>query len=143
MKSMEDLRAIEQQFRNQQEKFVYYIIALSIAAIGFSIHLTYGQPFKWSQLFLGFSIMSYGISILCGFKYLKILLEVLSLNRKYLDQKYSGLLNENETDIFENVEIKQKKAPRLWNCQYRLFFLGVILFLIWHLTEMYLTSVNI
>jgi uncharacterized membrane protein len=141
---MEDIRTIEQQFRNQQEKFVYYIIALSVAVIGFSIHLTTGQPYKWSQIILGLSTLSFCLSVLCGFRYLKKLLEFLSFNRKYLINKSQRELpREEEEYISEEKSIFQKKTTSLWNCMYRLFFLGVFLFLIWHLTDMFFTTIII
>ena len=33
---------IQKQFRQEQEKFVYYIIALSVSAIGFTVFKTTG-----------------------------------------------------------------------------------------------------
>jgi len=141
---MEDIRTIEQQFRNQQERFVYYLIALSITAIGFSIHLTTGQSFKWSQIILGISTLSFGGSVLCGFKYLKKLLEFLSFNRKYLINKSQGDLPIKEEEfVSEEKGNFQKKTVGLWNCMYRLFFIGVFLFLVWHLTDMYLITFSI
>lgn len=40
---------IQKQFRQQQEKLVYYIMALSVSAIGFSIYQTTGQNLKVVQ----------------------------------------------------------------------------------------------
>ena len=31
---------IQQEFRDKQEKYVYYLIALSVSAIGFSVYKT-------------------------------------------------------------------------------------------------------
>ena len=36
----ENQRQIQRQYRTQQEKYVYYLIAISVSAIGFSIYKT-------------------------------------------------------------------------------------------------------
>lgn len=137
---MEEITLIEQQFRNQQERFTYYLIGLSIAAIGFAMHLTYGEPFKWIQLPLGVSLISFGISVLCGFKYLRKLLEVLSHNKTYLYHKMEGLAGPEEKYILDKISKVQNNAGNYRTCLGVFFFSGVSLFLIWHLMEMYIIS---
>ena len=34
------------QYRQQQEKYIYYIVALSVASIGFSVYTTLHEPIK-------------------------------------------------------------------------------------------------
>lgn len=140
---MEDIRIIEQQFRNQQERFTYYLIGLSVAAIGFSINLTYGEPFELSQILLGLSLLSFGISILHGFKYLNKLLEVLSHNITFLEEKTAGMEKNNEAYILSKIEEVRTKASVFRKNLSRFFFIGIGLFVIWHLLEMYLKTVNI
>jgi hypothetical protein len=60
-----------QQFRQQQEKFHYYMIGLAVTAIGFSIYQTTGQPLKIVQIPLAISTACWGLSIFCGFMFLK------------------------------------------------------------------------
>jgi hypothetical protein len=138
---MEEIRLIEQQFRNQQERLTYYLIGLSVAAIGFSIHLTYGEPFKWIQLPLGLSLISFGISILCGFKYLRKLLEILSHNKTYLYDKKKGLGGAEEEYILGKISKVQISAGNYRTCLGTFFIIGIGLFLVWHLMEMYIMTI--
>src|SRR5690606_35025426 len=82
MKEQTEMRV---QFRQQQEKFVYYLIALSVTSIGFSIYKTTGQPLKWTQIPLGMSILCWGLSVFCGLRFLKYVISTSYANNTYFD----------------------------------------------------------
>jgi len=82
---MEEKKEIQRQFRQQQEKFVYYLIALSVTSIGFSIYKTTGQPLKWTQIPLGMSILCWGLSVFCGLRFLKYVISTSYANNPYFD----------------------------------------------------------
>ena len=44
-------------FREQQQKYAYYIIALCVAGIGFGVQKTIGMPLRQTQIPLGVSIL--------------------------------------------------------------------------------------
>jgi hypothetical protein len=46
---MEQQIELFRAFRQQQEKYVYYIIALCVTAIGFSVYKTNGLALKYTQ----------------------------------------------------------------------------------------------
>jgi len=50
MFSMDQQNDLQKQFRDKQEKYVYYLIALCVASIGFSITKTSGESLKWIQI---------------------------------------------------------------------------------------------
>ena len=54
---MEEQKEIQKQFRQQQEKYVYYVIALCVAVIAFSIHKTTGKSLAWSQIPLAIAVL--------------------------------------------------------------------------------------
>lgn len=67
---MKEQLELHKEFREKQEKYAYYFVALCVASIGFSITQTTGQSLKWIQLPLGISVLSWGISIFCGLRYI-------------------------------------------------------------------------
>ena len=46
-------------FRQQQEKYVYYLIALCVTSIGFSVYKTSGVPIKGIQIPLAVAVLSW------------------------------------------------------------------------------------
>lgn len=143
---MEEQREIQKQFRQQQEKFVYYLIALSVTSIGFSVYKTIDQPLKLIQIPLGISIISWGISIFCGFNFLKYLISTLYSNNEYFNivqgrneeiGNNQQLINAASKGVKSAMESNVKKASCFFNWQQYLFYLGVISFILWHLLEMY------
>lgn len=137
---------IQKQFRQQQEKLVYYIIALSVSAIGFSVFKTTGQNLKIIQIPLGLAIICWSISIFCGLKFLKYLISNLYANNEYLEiekGKHPEIGN-NPDAIAAGIEgfkgamiINGNRMKRYFNFQNSLFYVGIILFVTWHILEMY------
>jgi len=149
---MEEQKEIQKQFRQQQEKYTYYIIALCIAAIGFSVHKTTGLPLKWIQIPLGIAILSWGISIYCGLKFISYVISTLYANNAYLDiiqgknpdigvqpQKIEAATK----GIKQAMESNTERANNFSTWQNRLFIIGFIAFLVWHILEMYNNTILI
>jgi hypothetical protein len=72
-------------FREQQQKYVYYLIALSVTAIGFSIVSTSGKPLRLSQIPVGLAVLSWGLSVYCGLTFVKYTISNLYSNSAYFD----------------------------------------------------------
>lgn len=143
---MEEQREIQRQFRQQQEKFVYYLIALSVTAIGFSVYKTTGLQLKWTQMPLGLAILCWGISVFCGLNFLKYVISSLYANNTYFDLirgKYSKIgthpqkIEAATSGVKQAMETNSNRASSYLKWQERLFYSGIFLFLIWHITEMY------
>lgn len=129
---MEELKELRNQFREQQEKYVYYIIALAVTAIGFSVYKTTGQPLKLIQIPLGLSVLFWGISVFCGLKFIAYNISMLYTNYEYLQ-----MIKWQQDELKPIMESNIKSAGNFFNWQGRLFYLASILFLIWHFLEMY------
>lgn len=149
---MEEQREIRNQFRQQQEKFVYYLIALSVSAIGFSVYKTTGQQLKWTQLPLGISVLCWGLSVFCGLRFLKYVISTLYANNDYfviIQGKNPEIGNHQQkieaatSGIKEAMNSNSTKANSYFKWQERLFYLGIILFLVWHIIEMYKLTENL
>ncbi len=137
------------QFRDQQQKYAYYIIALCVAGIGFAVQKTIGLPLKQTQILLGCSVLFWGISIYCGLQFLGVQIAALYKNIELIN------IREGRSQIsgsnFESIKIGIKtitkiiegdgnKTMRLAKWQNRLFYLGIICFIGWRIWEMYLTT---
>jgi hypothetical protein len=145
----ENQKEIQRQFRQQQEKYVYYVLALSVSAIAFAIYKTSGLPLKWSQVPLALSVISWGISIFCGLRFIKYVISTLYANNTYFDilaGRHPDLGNDPEKisagvkGITQAMESNGEKAQKYFSWQGRLFYFGIILFIIWHVLEMCVTS---
>lgn len=145
----ENQKEIQKQFRQQQEKYVYYILALAVSAIGFAIYKTSGLPLKYSQIPLGLSVLSWGISIFCGLKFIQYIISNLYANNTYLDilaGRHPDLGNIAWKKEAGAEGVKQamlsngETAGKYFKWQGRLFYAGILLFILWHILEMYLLS---
>jgi hypothetical protein len=146
---MDDQIEIKKQFRQQQEKYAYYLIALCVAAIAFSITITRDASLKISQIPLGLAVLTWGLSIYFGLKFIQTIISALSSNNSYLDvlKGIHPIVGDNPQKIEyasnmlkEAMEGKSKAAGKSYDWQNRFFYMGFISFIVWHIIEMYLKS---
>ena len=129
-----------------QEKFVFYIIALNVAAIGFAVYLTLDKPLVLTQIPLGIAVVSWGLSIWFGTSYLKKLIESKSINFEML--KLEGnrtLINQNDYAAKSNDLMEEDQQIHIKIIQYLkyheiFFYAGIICFLAWHFLQMAVLS---
>ena len=146
---MEELLEVQRQFRNQQEKLTYYLIALSVTSIGFAVYQTSDAPLSDHQVPLGLAVLCWGLSIFCGIRFLGVLLTQLFANNTYLEVvngqhpeigNHPGKIDAAVKGLNSALTINRSKAKRLSKFQDNFFYAGVIIFLIWHVLEMYLRT---
>ncbi|AOW16724.1 hypothetical protein LPB03_04250 [Polaribacter vadi] len=137
---------LQKQFRQKQEKYVYYVIALSVASIGFVVNQTNEESLNFYQIPAGLAILSWGYSVYCGLSFMKYIISTLFANDTYL-----AILEGNHPEIgkdsikqelaakgtMEAIKFNSKTAMKLSKSQNLFFITGMILFLIWHLLEMF------
>lgn len=140
---------IQQEFREKQEKYVYYLIAISVLAIGFSIYKTENQSLSLSKIPLGLAVLSWSISIFLGLKFLKYVISSLYANNSYFDlikgrHPSVGLRTELITagveGLREAMQINEGRMKKCFSWQGYLFYSGILLFIVWHILEMYLKT---
>ncbi len=133
----------------QQEKLVYYIVALCVTAIGFSIYQTTGHSLKWIQTPLALAVLSWGLSIYCGLRFLKYALSILYANNALFNifqgiepgvGNYPQLIEAASSGVEQAIKQSSETSSKLFKWQERLFYSGIVLFLFWHLLEMYALS---
>lgn len=132
-------------FREQQQKYCYYVIALCVAAIGFSVHKTMGLSISKSQIPLGIAVLSWGFSVWCGLRYLGLMTASLFTNIGLVDvqEGKSEITGRDPAKIKIGVETLTRsldetsnKTMRLASWQDKLFFIGIICFVGWRIWEM-------
>jgi acyl carrier protein phosphodiesterase len=146
---MDDQIEIKKQFRQQQEKYTYYLIALCVAAVAFSITITRDVSLRYSQIPLGLAVLAWGLSIYFGLKFIQTIISALASNNSYLDVLKGShpKVGDNPQKIEyasnilkEAMEEKSKTAGKFYDWQNRFFYIGFISFIAWHILEMYLKS---
>lgn len=132
---MDSLDSKVSELRKLQLQYIYYVIALSVAGIGFAIHNTTEQRLETHHIFLGLGIIFWGLSIHSGFIYIKKYLSILAGNIEYfgLINKDSDSANRIKNDVMKEVST----TPRVFKLQQVYFYLGTIAYIGWHVFKMY------
>ena len=132
-------------FHTQKDKYVYYIIALAVASIGFTINITLGYKISYQGIPLAIAILSWMISIYSGlrnraasnrFTFLNIeLLEVQSGESKIAGNNPSAI--KHGVDIIKNhLDKVNEDTKSFGRLQLHSFYAGVISFVIWRVIDM-------
>ncbi len=138
------------QHSQKQEKYVYYTIALSVASIGFSVHKTTGVGLEYIQIPLGISVICWGLSIFCGLRFLKYVLITIYANidfNKIVEGRHPTVGNSMQSieaassGIKAAIDKNGKAMNALFKWQELLFYLGIVLFITWHILKMYYTEI--
>ena len=143
---MEEQLEIQRQLRQSQEKYIYYILALCVSAIGFAVYITLDKSLNMIMIPLGLAIISWGISIYSGFRLLEISHAILWINNNMIEvvkgnNPISGYdprkMQEGITYLQEEVDKASKIARKRFQLQRFCFILGMIFFIIWHVLVLY------
>lgn len=148
---MEELqKELRQQFRQQQEKYAYYVVALCVAAIAFSIHETINKPLSFSHIALGIAILGWGTSIFCGLKFIAYVISTLYANNAYFEilqgkdekvGKHPLNIESAGRGVKEAMRLNSETALKYGQWQNKGFYFGSVAFLFWHILEMYKNTV--
>ena len=140
-------RSIIKEHKERQEKFVYYLIALAVSCIGFAVYNTLDEKLHLIQIPLGIATLSWGLSVFFGIKFLKVALSLLYENSRYFDIQngQDSEIGNDPTTIKYTLSImkpllekKAKGTSIYFDWQIRLFYAGIVFFIVWRVIEMYL-----
>lgn len=133
------------QFRQQQEKYVYYVVALAVTCIGFSVIKTTDESLTWLHLPLGIAVLCWSVSIYCGLAFIKYTISGLYNNKVYLDilhgrhvevGNHPQMIEAAASGVKEAMETNSNRAGNLMKYQSWLFYIAVLSFLAWHVCIM-------
>jgi hypothetical protein len=137
---------IQNKFRDQQTKFTYYLIAIAVAAIAFSINIAISLKLNYYQLPLGLAVISWAISIIYGFSHISMDLSVLWTNNALLDvmmgnHGYTGTdinrIKEGREILIEILNKKSDKTSHFGMWHNRWLYIGMAFFIVWTVLKMY------
>lgn len=137
-------------YSQKQERYTYYIVALSIACIGYAVHQTTGLGYSRSQVLLGMAVLFWAISAYLGLRHSQLATSTVYTNMGLLkigagQDEIAGTdpqrIRIGQSTVTGIIKDYQKKASRVSVWQNRLFYVALILYLLWHLYEMYCNTI--
>ncbi len=145
----EDLREVYRQLRVAQDKYVYFLLAAAWAAIGLAVNQTKTATISWSQVPLAAAVLCWGLSFFFGCRHLMYVSSTLYANAEFLTVK-SGLhpevgdnpqiIGAASEGIRRAMESNSHRANSLGHLQFSFLVYGAILYVGWHILEMWLRT---
>ena len=143
----ENLREVYRNLQTSQDKYTYFILAATIAAIGFTITQTQALKLQYSLIPLGISVLSWGLSFYFGCRNREYYNSTLYANYELL-RVQNGIhpeignhpqkIQAASEGIKQAIDSNSDKANNLGHLQMKAFVIGAFFYLIWHTLEMYL-----
>ena len=140
-------REVYKAHREVQNKYTYFLLAAAGAAIALAVNQTQDVAMAWSQVPLAAGALSWGLSFYYGCRHLAYVSSTLYANIELLRVKSGqhpnvGADPQRMTAAIEAIrqiiESNNKRANRLGHRQFRFLVLGAVLYIVWHILEMYL-----
>ena len=144
--SEDGIRELWLQHRAGQDKYTYFLLAITASAIAFAVQKTSDAVFAWRLAPLGLAVLAWGGSFYCGCKNLIWVQTALMANYNLLQltrgvhpqqpdhpELSEAALRGTRAALNTNVDRAQSYALS----QFRLAIIGALLFLAWHVVEIY------
>jgi hypothetical protein len=141
--------AVYNQFRNAQDKYTYFLLAAAGAAVALALRETASAPLAWSEIALAAAVLCWGSSFFSGCRHLTLMASSLYSNFQllYLSESEMQLKLTHPEMIAEKAEALQlaiqrnsSRAERFGKMQFRLLISGAILYIGWHIWEMWVRT---
>ncbi|MEE8058516.1 MAG: hypothetical protein V3T17_11870 [Pseudomonadales bacterium] len=145
----EELLEIHKQHRTGQDKYTYFLLAVTASAVAFSIQKTDGLKITCSLIPLGVAVLFWGISFYFGVKNLLWVQASIYSNYSLLQLKkgvhptqpdHPQLLKSALKGVNSALASNIKTAKFYGEWQFRLLIAGAALFISWHILEMVLRT---
>jgi hypothetical protein len=144
------IRELWLQHRAGQDKYTYFLLAITASAIAFAVQKTSDATFSWTLAPLGLAVLAWGGSFYCGCKNLIWVQSALMANYNFLQLRQGvhpqqpdhpalseAAMRGTHSALNTNVDRAQPHALS----QFRLAIAGALLFLAWHIVEIYARTV--
>ncbi|MBR0839112.1 hypothetical protein JQ607_02800 [Bradyrhizobium liaoningense] len=142
---------IYKSHRDAQEKYIYFLLAAAGAGIALIVNQTHDSKLAWSMIPLGLSVLCWGLSFVLGCRYLDYVRSILYANHDLLRVEagihpmagnHPEAIAVASEGIRMAVEKNSDRAAVLARLQFRFLVAGALLFIVWHVVEMYLRAVK-
>ena len=143
--SQEEIRLLYNQLRTSQDKYVYFLLAITASAIAFSVQITKDSVFSLTLAPLGIAVFCWAWSFYCGCRHIQYVNSILYSNTEYLRIKNGthpevgsnpNYIQAASEGLREAMSNNQDSATSRANWQFRLAIIGGIAFICWHLLKM-------
>jgi hypothetical protein len=133
--------------RTAQEKYTYFLLAAAGAAIGFAATQTRDALLAWSQAPLALAILAWGLSFFFGCRQIRYVQSSLYANSELLRVQagrhpkagiHPDVIAAASAGISSAMESNAERASFFTRWQFNCLILGAIMYVGWHVLEMYL-----
>jgi len=147
--SDENFREVFRALREAQSKYVYFLLAAVGAAIALALSQTHDSRLSWWQLPLAAAVVSWGLSFIFGCSHLQYVSSTLYANSELLRVQagshpragtHPEIIAAASDGIREAIENNSEKANRRAHLQFWMLIAGAVLYIGWHVIEMWLRT---
>lgn len=141
----DQLQELHRQHSAAQDKYTYFLLAVSASAVAFAIQKSDNLTITWSLIPLGIATLMWGLSFYFGVKNLIWIQAAISSNYSLLQLSKGVHPRQPDhpqlVDSAKNIKMSQidnyiNKAYFNGNWQFRLILAGAVFFIFWHVLEM-------
>ena len=121
-----------------QRKYIYFLLAAAASGIGLAINMTTDLQLTWSQTPLGIALLLWGVSFFSGVKAIMKRNSLIGTNALAVEASNTkSMTKKTNKEISEAIKDLQKIEFTYRNIQFYSIISGAVLFVVWHITEMY------
>lgn len=145
----QDILEIHKQHRTGQDKYTYFLLAVTASAVAFAVQKTSDITITWSLFPLGLAVLLWGISFFFGCKNLLWVQTSIYSNYSLLQlQKgvhpeqpdHPQMLEAAIAGVRSALESNVNNVQFYGVWQFRLLIAGAVFFLAWHVLEIVLRT---
>lgn len=129
------LESLRQQSHAVQEKYTYYIMAITVGCVAFSVNLTKDNSLSPELIPLAIAVLFWGISFYYGITSIQNKEVHIALSLEDWKLYSKGLFTPQS--IIDDLDMRTLKGRKYRKYQNLSLFVGIIFFLIWHVLHMY------
>jgi hypothetical protein len=156
----ENSREVFRALREHTHKYVYFLLTAAGAGIALAVNQTQHAALSLPQAALGAAVASWAVSFWCGVQHLKRVSAVLIANGELLSvqsgtnprvHRQAAELGVSPQEVMgpateglrEAIAKQADRANRFAVLQFKFLAGGAVLYVSWHLLEMYLRTVSV
>jgi hypothetical protein len=149
--SSEEGRQLHNQLRAAQDKYVYFLLAVSASAIAFTAQITKDSVFSNALIPLGVAVLFWALSFYCGCRNVQYtnsnifanadLIKVEAGEHPEIPNHFQYIQAASE-GIRKAMESNNGILSSYGHWQFRFLVLGAVSFIFWHLLEMAVRTVG-
>jgi len=144
-------REVFRQFRQAQDKYVYFLLAAAGAAIGLAVNQTQTATLRWSELPLACAVICWALSFVFGCRHLAYQTSSLYANLALFKVEsgrypqigeHPQMMSAASQGIRDAIASNSNRANRFGKLQFVFLVSGAVSYLAWHVAEMWLRTVK-